>query len=117
LTWADLTLSNSHGFGVDLTPGNSFIITVTFTAKAPAESTTNNAEVNYAVDPYGGTARGSESAVVVIIAGENSVRPRYPVGGYVVPVNKLEVLAPYIALAGLVTTASIILRFRRKRNA
>ncbi|MEM3489348.1 MAG: hypothetical protein QXI59_07400 [Candidatus Bathyarchaeia archaeon] len=40
-----------------------------------------------------------------------------PVGGIVAPANKLEILAPYLALAGLVTVISAVLVFGKRRQA
>ncbi|MEM4250954.1 MAG: DUF11 domain-containing protein, partial [Candidatus Bathyarchaeia archaeon] len=38
-----------------------------------------------------------------------------PVGGVVAPANKLEILAPYLTLAGLVTVMSAVVVFRKRR--
>jgi len=43
-------------------------------------------------------------------------RPR-PVGGYMLPVNKLEVLAPYLALVGLVGAVTAAVAIRRRNPA
>lgn len=40
-----------------------------------------------------------------------------PVGGVVTPVNKLEVLAPYLALAGLIVAVSAVVIVRRRHEA
>ncbi|MEM3018141.1 MAG: hypothetical protein QXO25_04610 [Candidatus Bathyarchaeia archaeon] len=40
-----------------------------------------------------------------------------PVGGLVIPANKLEILAPYLALAGLVAAVSAVVAVRRRREA
>lgn len=45
-----------------------------------------------------------------------TIQPR-PVGGLVMPANKLEVLAPYLALAGLVAAVSAVVVVRRRREA
>jgi len=38
------------------------------------------------------------------------------VGGYVIPVNKLEVLSPYLALAGLIAAITILtVKIRKER--
>jgi len=44
--------------------------------------------------------------------------PTIPVGGVWIPVNKLELLAPYIGLAILLAVAVIIVGYvkKRKRN-
>jgi hypothetical protein len=45
----------------------------------------------------------------------NQVPPN-PVGGVLVPVNKLEILAPYVALAGLIATVTIVIVKIRSRK-
>jgi hypothetical protein len=37
-----------------------------------------------------------------------------PVGGYVIPVNKLEIITPYLALAGLIIAVSAVIIKKRK---
>jgi len=44
----------------------------------------------------------------------NQVKPR-PVGGVVVPTNKLEILTPYLALAGLVAAVSAVVVVKKRR--
>ncbi|MEE9459422.1 MAG: hypothetical protein V3V84_06660 [Candidatus Bathyarchaeia archaeon] len=39
-----------------------------------------------------------------------------PVGGVVTPVNKLEILAPYLALAGLVAAVTAALTIKKRRK-
>ncbi len=46
----------------------------------------------------------------------NQAPPPVPVGGVVVPVNKLELLAPWMGLAGLVATAVAALAARLRRS-
>lgn len=43
----------------------------------------------------------------------SQVNPR-PVGGVLVPANKLEILAPYLALAGLIAAVSAVVVVRRR---
>ena len=38
------------------------------------------------------------------------------VGGVVVPANKLEILTPYLALAGLVAAVSAVVAVKRRRE-
>ena len=41
----------------------------------------------------------------------------YPVGGIVVPVNKLELVAPYLGLAGLASLVAVgVVLVRRRKN-
>ncbi|MGB6679694.1 MAG: hypothetical protein WBF08_00040 [Candidatus Bathyarchaeia archaeon] len=39
-----------------------------------------------------------------------------PVGGIASPINKLEILIPYIALVGLIITVSIVYVLRRRKD-
>ena len=39
-----------------------------------------------------------------------------PVGGFVIPVNKLTILAPYLALVGLVGTVTVAVAVTRRRK-
>jgi hypothetical protein len=39
-----------------------------------------------------------------------------PVGGVVTPVNKLEILTPYIALAGLIVAVSTVYVMRKRKD-
>jgi hypothetical protein len=45
----------------------------------------------------------------------NQQEPR-PVGGVVSAVNKLDLLAPYIALAGLIAAVTMVVVARRRRD-
>jgi hypothetical protein len=44
----------------------------------------------------------------------NQFRPR-PVGGLVIPTNKLEILTPYLALAGLIAAVSAVVVVKRRK--
>jgi len=39
-----------------------------------------------------------------------------PVGGVVTPVNKIEILTPYLALAGLIAAVSAVVAVRKRRD-
>ena len=39
-----------------------------------------------------------------------------PVGGVVIPIDKLEILTPYIALAGLMAAVSAVVVVKRRRD-
>lgn len=73
LTWTDLTGPAPNGFGVDLAPGATFTVSVTFTALAstsglPGGVTVDRAQVQGAVDEYGFAApTASASASVKIL--------------------------------------------------
>jgi hypothetical protein len=45
----------------------------------------------------------------------NQVEPS-PVGGLVMPTNKLEILTPYLALAGLIAAVSAVVVVKRRRD-
>ena len=52
-------------------------------------------------------------------AGETDYQtiPSRPVGGLVMPTNKLEILTPYLALAGLVAVLSTVAVVRKRSRA
>ena len=43
--------------------------------------------------------------------------PDAPVGGIVTPTNKLEILTPYVALAGLIAIVSAVTMVKRRTRA
>ena len=45
------------------------------------------------------------------------LQPPIPVGGYIVPVNRLELLAPWLWLAALASLAAITVALVRKRRS
>jgi len=51
-----------------------------------------------------------------VIASPPPAPPPAPVGGVLVPVNKLDLLAPYLALVGLVGAVSTVFAIRKKRK-
>jgi hypothetical protein len=42
--------------------------------------------------------------------------PLRPVGGIVMPTNKLEILTPYLALTGLIIAVSAVVVIRKRRD-
>jgi len=55
----------------------------------------------------------------VFAAMGNPKEPKVPVGGVWTPINKLELLAPYIGLASLITIAAIsivFVKYRKKKQ-
>jgi hypothetical protein len=42
--------------------------------------------------------------------------PLPPVGGVLLPVNKLEILTPYLALAGLIAAVSAVVVVKKRRD-
>jgi hypothetical protein len=65
LTWSDLTASGAGGFGVNLAPGQTFVITTTFRIVQDITSTTNTAIVQGAVDVFNNNASDVSDAVVI----------------------------------------------------
>jgi len=66
-------------------------------------------------------ADGSANGVIVDPGGAAITSPHptptsTPVGGIITPTNKLETLAPYLALAGLITVVSTVIVARRRRG-
>jgi hypothetical protein len=76
----------------------------------------------YRVDPYTGERTVLSDFGVGANQGSNPVGVAVypvihaPVGGYVVPSNKLAVLAPYIVLAGLIAAVSAVYVIKRRKN-
>jgi len=50
------------------------------------------------------------------VAGGEILTLEAPIGGVVTPTNKLEVLTPYIALAGLVVAVSVVVAVKKRRD-
>ena len=42
--------------------------------------------------------------------------PSLPVGGIALPTNKLEIVAPFAALAGLIVAVSAVVAVKRRRD-
>jgi len=61
-----------------------------------------------------GTSALTHGTAYLLSTGYSS-GPR-PVGGVLVPVNKLEILTPYIALAGLIAAVSTVVAVKRRRE-
>jgi hypothetical protein len=66
LNWSDLTLAAPNGFGSNLSPGQSVLITTVFRVVQDITSTTNTAEVIGAQDEFGNDANDVSDAVVVV---------------------------------------------------
>ncbi|MGA9351423.1 MAG: hypothetical protein WBW48_21805 [Anaerolineae bacterium] len=64
---------------------------------------------------YAGTYNEATGAEVWRSGG---ISPPEPIGGVIVPVNKLELLAPWVGLAVLIAIGgTLLLRARRRRDA
>ena len=59
-------------------------------------------------------ATGAQEIEHEILKGAVTQEPGTPVGGYVTPINKLELLTPYLALAGLIIAVSAVIIKKRK---
>jgi len=65
LTWSDLTVSGAGGFGVNLAPGQTFVITTTFRIVQDITSTTNTAIVQGATDVFSNNASDVSDSVIL----------------------------------------------------
>ncbi|OGD54517.1 hypothetical protein A3K80_08975 [Candidatus Bathyarchaeota archaeon RBG_13_38_9] len=61
-------------------------------------------------------AGGNPQSYDMVFRTFGSDQTPYAVGGVISPTNKLEILTPYIALAGLVITVSAIIVVKRRRD-
>jgi uncharacterized repeat protein (TIGR01451 family)/fimbrial isopeptide formation D2 family protein len=66
LTWSDLTRPAPNGFGGNLAPGQSVLITTVFRVVQDITSTTNIAEVAGAQDVFGNDANDVSDAVLIV---------------------------------------------------
>ena len=64
---------------------------------------------------WGGDCTGTSRTTELTMDGDKTCTATfgYPVGGIVVPVDRLEVLVPWMALAGLAALAVVVVRRRR----
>jgi len=70
------------------------------------------------VNPYQDANAGGQDAFVARIGGLGPpMPPPVPIGGVVVPVNKLKLLAPWLGLAALASLAGLTVALVRKRKA
>jgi len=60
---------------------------------------------------------GTETAPGIVVKVETNRRPAAPVGGVFTPVNKLAILAPYLALIGLLGAVTVAVVTKRRRKA
>jgi hypothetical protein len=66
VTWYDLTVAGTHGFGQDLPPGESFLVTTVFSVVHEIMSTINTAIVSDTQDIYGNPANDDEDDEEVV---------------------------------------------------
>ena len=95
-------------------------MTLTFHCKGEGSSPINIPE--YYEYPSGGVVAIGPMAITGTIentklkaAVTQTIEPA-PVGGLVTPTNRLEILTPYIALAGLIITISSVYVFKRRKD-
>jgi len=94
--------------GVD---GSGILAEVTFHCKAVGNSALEFNPPDLLVDS------GMNEIPHESIGGSVTQYVQRPVGGVLVPVNKLSILAPYLALIGLVGAVATVIGLRRKREA
>jgi len=90
--------------------GSGTLATVKFYAKNRGESI---------LDLYNTTLINSQEQAITHTANDGTVKASDPVGGIWIPVNKLELLAPYIGLASAISiaaVAAVVLVKRRKKQ-
>jgi len=109
-----------------VTPGG----TVTFIANVysgPGVAIDNSGNYVVTEQSCNQLSRVTPGGAVTLIAGSDLSRPtgvafrgeppaRPPVGGIVMPTNKLEILAPYLALAGLIAAVSAVVVVKKRRD-
>ncbi|MGB6681299.1 MAG: hypothetical protein WBF08_08275 [Candidatus Bathyarchaeia archaeon] len=61
-------------------------------------------------------ATGAQPIAHEVLKGAVTQEPATPVGGYVTPINKLEILTPYIAIAGLIAAVSAVYVIKRRKE-
>lgn len=66
VSWYDLTSPAPHGFGMNLEPGRSFVLTTVFTVASQIVTTTNTAVVSDVVDVYENPAEEDDDTVIIV---------------------------------------------------
>jgi hypothetical protein len=61
-------------------------------------------------------ATGAQEIAHEVLKGAVTQDPPAPVGGYVAPLNKLAIIAPYIALAGLIAAVSAVYVIKSRKD-
>lgn len=88
--------------------GNQAWYALTFHCIAPGNTPINVIDAIYT------DASGANQTLNVLKAAVNQITPP-PVGGVASPVNKAEIIAPYIALAGLIAAVSTVYVIKKRR--
>ena len=113
LTWNDLAS------GGPLDVGDYIVVTVTFKAIGPTCPLANTCTINLAMsenaedENTNQVSDGDPSSLTVgfpLVA----LPIEAPVGGYAVPLNKFDILAPYLVLVGLIGLLSATCYFRKR---
>ncbi len=107
-----------------VTPGGVRTVIYSFVSRNGPVGVAIDSSGNYIIVEHGAgnlskITPGGVRTVIYSFAAETcpvcvAIIPRYPVGGYLTSVNKLAVLAPYLALVGLVGAVSAIYGIKRK---
>ncbi|MFC1505787.1 hypothetical protein ACFLQ6_01815 [Thermoproteota archaeon] len=113
LTWDDLT-----GIG-SLDVGEEIVVTVTFKAIGPTCPLANTCTINLAVsenaeDENTNQVTDGDPSSLTVGFPPVTLPIEAPVGGYAVPLNKFDILAPYLVLVGLIGLLSAIYYFRKR---
>jgi hypothetical protein len=89
--------------------GNQVWYSITFHCLAPGNTPINVIDANYTI------ATGGNQILNVLKASVSQITPP-PVGGVASPVNKVEIISPYIALAGLIAAVSTVYIIKKRRD-
>ena len=89
--------------------GNQAWYSLTFHCTAPGNTPINVIDAIYT------DGSGANQTLNVLKAAVNQITPP-PVGGVASPVNKAEIIAPYIALAGLIAAVSTVYIIKKRRD-
>ena len=90
---------------------NATWLTITFTCIRAGSS---------AIESHDGFYNDGEANIPIgdfeLTCNQHGSGRSYPVGGLILPVNELSVLAPYLALIGLVASLSTVYALKRRRK-
>jgi len=84
-------------------------VEITFHCEGPGSSPINLVDVRLLLDDF-------DLLIEQTLKGAVNQYELAPVGGISTPINKLEILAPYIALVGLVAVVSTVYVIKRRKN-
>jgi hypothetical protein len=111
--WSDVDLSSYN-----IVVSGDFYISIEYLSTSPAIGTDKTGPIDlrtYAREPPGFLWKVSDSTDLMIRAVVDPIGIA-AVGGVVVPTNKLEILTPYLALAGLIAAVSAVVVVKKRRD-